>query len=180
MSKTVRLEDSTWSELEKRGVALAAGRGSAIGITPDAIIRYIREIDDSSTSKPIGADSSLSVTQLTRPHSSVQSVQQLLDGIWNGVGAILGPVTLAPTQSGRWISQPSNFFTVKSQDARNRDVAVTVYGESQDAALLEGWGSFVSRVVLESCDEIEENKGSGTVQPDYDGSEHYGNGYSAT
>ena len=45
------------------------------------------------------------------------------------------------------------------------------------AALIEGWGSFVSRVVLESCDEIEENTGPGTVQPNYDGSKHYGNGY---
>ena len=127
MPKTIRLEDSTWSELEKKGIELAANRGSAIGITPDAIIRYILEIDDSDPS-----NSSLSGTPLTRPHSSVQSVQQLLDGILNGVEAILGPVTLVPTQSGRWISQPSNFFTVKPQDARNRDVAVTVYGEPQD------------------------------------------------
>ena len=132
MSRTVRLEDSTWSELEKRGVALAASRGSAIGITPDAIIRYILEIGDSSTSNPTAPDPSLPVTTSTRPHSSVQSVQQLLDGIVSGVEAILGPVTLVPTQSGRWISQPSNFFTVKPQDARNRDVAVTVYGEPQD------------------------------------------------
>ena len=138
MPKTIRLEDSTWSELEKRGIELAASRGSAIGITPDAIIRYILEIDDSKTFKPVGADSSLSVTPLTRPHSSVQSVQQLLDGILNGVEAILGPVTLVPTQSGRWISQPSNFFTVKPQDARNRDVAVTVYGEPQDFASVAG------------------------------------------
>ena len=138
MPKTIRLEDSTWSELEKKGIELAANRGSAIGITPDAIIRYILEIDDSSISKPIGADSSLSVMQLTRPHSSVQSVQQMLDGILNGVEAILGPITLAPTQSGRWISQPSNFFTVKPQDARNRDVAVTVYGEPQDFSSVAG------------------------------------------
>ena len=138
MSKTVRLEDSTWSELEKRGVALAAGRGSAIGITPDAIIRYILEIDDSSTSNPTAPDPSLAVATPTRPHSSVQSVQQLLDGILNGLEAILGPVTLVPTQSGRWISQPSNFFTVKPQDARNRDVAVTVYGEPQDFSNVAG------------------------------------------
>ena len=138
MSRTVRLEDSTWSELEKRGVALAASRGSAIGITPDAIIRYILEIDDSSTSNPTASNSSLSGTPLTRPHSSVQSVQQLLDGILNGVEAILGPVALVSTQSGRWISQPSNFFTVKPQDARNRDVAVTVYGEPQDFSSVAG------------------------------------------
>ena len=138
MSRTVRLEDSTWSELEKRGVALAASRGSAIGITPDAIIRYILEIDDSSTSNPTAPDPSLAVAAPTRPHSSVQSVQQLLDGILNGLEAILGPVTLVPTQSGRWISQPSNFFTVKPQDARNRDVAVTVYGEPQDFSNVAG------------------------------------------
>ena len=138
MSRTVRFEDSTWAELEKRGVALAASRGSAIGITPDAIIRYILEIGDSSTSNPTAPDPSLPVTTSTRPHSSVQSVQQLLDGIVSGVEAILGPVTLVPTQSGRWISQPSNFFTVKPQDARNRDVAVTVYGEPQDFASVAG------------------------------------------
>ena len=138
MSRTVRLEDSTWSELEKRGVALAASRGSAIGITPDAIIRYILEIDDSSRPNPTTPDPSLAGTTPTRPHSSVQAVQHLLDGIVRGVEAILGPVTLVPTQSGRWISQPSNFFTVKPQDARNRDVAVTVYGEPQDFSNVAG------------------------------------------
>ena len=138
MSKTVRLEDSTWSELEKRGVALAASRGSAIGITPDAIIRYIPEIDDSSRPNPTTPDPSLAGTTPTRPHSTVQAVQHLLDGILSGVEAILGPVTLVPTQSGRWISQPSNFFTVKPQDARNRDVAVTVYGEPQDFSNVAG------------------------------------------
>ena len=138
MPKTIRLEDSTFSELEKRGIELAANRGSAIGITPDAIIRYILEIDGSDTSNPSSGNSSLAVPPPTRPHSSVQSVQQLLDGILSGVEAILGPVTLAPTQSGRWISQPSNFFTVKPQDARNRDVAVTVYGEPQDFSSVAG------------------------------------------
>ena len=138
MSRTVRLEDSTWSELEKRGVALAASRGSAIGITPDAIIRYIPEIDDSSRPNPTTPDPSLAGTTPTRPHSTVQAVQHLLDGILSGVEAILGPVTLVPTQSGRWISQPSNFFTVKPQDARNRDVAVTVYGEPQDFSNVAG------------------------------------------
>ena len=138
MSKTVRLEDSTWSELERKGIELAARRGSAIGITPDAIIRYILEIDDFSRPNPTTPASSLAGTTPTRPHSSVQSVQQLLDGILNGLEAILGPVTLVPTQSGRWISQPSNFFTVKPQDARNRDVAVTVYGEPQDFSNLAG------------------------------------------
>ena len=138
MSRTVRLEDSTWSELEKRGVALAASRGSAIGITPDAIIRYILEIGDSSRPHPTTPDPSLAGTTPTRPHSTVQAVQHLLDGILSGVETILEPVTLVPTQSGRWISQPSNFFTVKPQDARNRDVAVTVYGEPQDFSNVAG------------------------------------------
>ena len=138
MSKTIRLEDSTWSELEKKGIELASSRGSAIGITPDAIIRYILEIDDSSTSSLTTPDPSLALTTFTRPHSSVQSVQQLLDGILSGVETILGPVTLIPTQSGKWLSKPSNFFTVKPQDARNRDVAVTVYGEPQDFSSVAG------------------------------------------
>ena len=138
MSKTIRLEDSTWSELERKGIELASSRGSAIGITPDAIIRYILEIDDSSTSSLTTPDPSLALTTFTRPHSSVQSVQQLIEGILSGVEAILGSVTLVPTQSGRWISQPSNFFTMKPQDARNRDVAVTVYGDPQDFSNLAG------------------------------------------
>jgi hypothetical protein len=138
MSRTVRLEDSTWSELEKRGVALAASRGSAIGITPDAIIRYILEIDDLSRPYPTTPAPSLAGTTPTRPQSTVPAVQHLLDGILNGVEASLGPVTLIPTQSGRWISQPSDFFTVEPQDARNRDVAVTVYGEPQDFSNLDG------------------------------------------
>ena len=138
MPKTIRLEDSTWSELEKKGIELASTRGSAIGITPDAIIRYILEIDDSSRPNPTTPDPSLAGTTPTRPHSAVQAVQHLLDGILSGVEAILGPVTLVPTQSGRWISQPSNFFTVKPQDARNRDVAVTVYGEPQDFSNVAG------------------------------------------
>ena len=41
-------------------------------------------------------------------------------------------------------------------------------------ALSEGWGSFVSRAVFGSCDEIEENtpKRGGAVQPDYDDTVH--------
>ena len=44
-------------------------------------------------------------------------------------------------------------------------------------ALLEGWASFVSRAVFKTCDEIEENTGGGSVQPDYPNSAHHGNGY---
>ena len=45
------------------------------------------------------------------------------------------------------------------------------------AALIEGWGSFVSRAVMETCDDIEENSGAGEVQPNYTPTKHTGNGY---
>jgi len=137
---TIRVSQQTYDLLQLWTVQLAVKRGSVDGLNNEvAILDLLQGKGLSSPSPTAGASavsslsgSPLNGTSATRPQSSVPEVQYLIDGILSGVESNLGPVTLTPTASGRWVSQPKNFFTIKVQDARNRDLAVTVYGEPHE------------------------------------------------
>jgi len=136
---TIRVSQETYDQLQLYTAQLAVKRGSIDGLNLGVAIQSLLQENGVSPPNPTTASSSVSSlsasppnsTVPTRPQSSVPEVQDLIDGLLNGVESNLGPITLASTASGRWVSQPKNFFTIKVQDARNQDVVVTVYGEPQ-------------------------------------------------
>jgi len=142
MAPTIRVNEETYREIEKAGIRLAERRGSAIGITPEMVIRDLLSMMDPSKSiRPTnpsksGTDSQSSTGIL--PSSSNSQVQRLLTDILAGLEADLGPIMLTPTPSGKWISRPDNFFTLKIQDARSRDIAITVYGKPEEFTAISG------------------------------------------
>jgi hypothetical protein len=141
MSRVIRISDETYKLLEQVGVQIAIANASVKNLSDDVAVKAaakhflgyaVVSQPSGNVSRPSKVSAPPSGSTATRPQSSVPEVQKLIDGILNGVESILGPMTLTHTASGRWVSQPKNFFTIKVQDARNRDLAVTVYGEPHE------------------------------------------------
>ena len=76
-------------------------------------------------------------TVVGRPESKDEVIQHLLDGIFSGALERRIDLQLSRDGSGRWISFPDNFMSIRLQP-RNKALLVTVYGDPKSLNELPG------------------------------------------
>ena len=161
MAPNIEVDGEVLSAIEGRGLGLAQARGSAIGITTNDVLRHILELDPKTPPRmPTAPRPAQTATQSPRPFSHNPHVQALINGLIDKLEAEIGTVSFKRDSTGRWISHPNNFFTIKVQDSREMNLSITIYGrpdrlsKSQKIEIKPDRPSY-SRFSLQSEQDIE-------------------------
>ena len=131
MAPNIEVDGEVLSAIEERGLALAQARGSAIGITANDVLRSILELGprkEQDSRKRTPRRPAQTGTPGLRPFSLNPKVQSLIEGLIYELETQIGPLDFKRDSTGRWVANPENFFTIKVQDSRTMDLAITVYG----------------------------------------------------
>ena len=130
MAPTIRVDEDVMDKLKELAV-----EHELVFRTPNEVLRTalgIVETEDGFVQDSIPANSTNG--RGSRPHSRVPRLQKLMDQLLEELDSLLGsPLNFSLTKSGRWVSRPQNFVTVKPQE-RKQDIALTVYGKPRDFA----------------------------------------------
>ena len=114
-----RLDDEVFEQLKKRAVEEGLVFGS-----PNDVLRVI-----------LGLNYSVEGTATEAPRvpmrSRVPTVQILIDTLVPRLLDFAEELTFEKSKTGRWVGKPDNFVAITVQDARNRDLAIYVYGNPE-------------------------------------------------
>jgi len=126
MTPVIRIDDDVMNELKKRAVDL-----DMVFSSPNEVLKVVLVLTTADKNLP-DLPKKPTVARNTSgemPQSSDPEVQELLDGLLQGISDLCSCFNLA--KSGRWIASP-NFMTITVQDARAHNLAITVYGSIDD------------------------------------------------
>jgi formyltetrahydrofolate synthetase len=115
MTPVIRIDEDVMEELKKKAIEL-----NMVFNTPNEVLKVIL-----GCTRPVYKASDVNFPQSSRPH-----VQKLLDGIRDVIFK-LSPSGLTLSKNKKWIASP-NIVTIKVQDVRKGNLAITVYGEPED------------------------------------------------
>ena len=173
MAPVIRIDDDVMERLKQRAIELRL-----VFSTPNEVLRVVLGAgngisSEAGNSLPVGTENPGGTqcvvyndtpnTDTSGPSSKDAALQRLLGEVVSTIREIAGDTVYFEKQekSGVWMAQPNNFMTIRVQEARKRDLCITVYGNLEDFEDLEtvfeikrDRGSY-SRFNLSSDDEIE-------------------------
>jgi len=137
MVPVIRVDDEVFTELQQRAVDL----GLVFG-TPNQVLRGVLGLEGRDKNQPPtekgethimpGNDGTTpkSSTPVELPTSRLPALQGLIDQLLPTVQQLLGKSGSALTvvKSKYWVGYPNNFFALRVQDARKRDLCIEIYG----------------------------------------------------
>ena len=122
MVPTVRVDDEVMEGLKNRAVAL----GLVFG-TPNEVLRHILELTTAEASSEAPSDRGRQMF----PSSKIPGLQEILEAMRPTLEK-LSPRGFYLDSTGKWVGSPDNFVTVRVQETRKKDLAITVYGKPVD------------------------------------------------
>lgn len=142
---SIRVDEEVMGELQKRAFDLGL-----VFTTPNQVLRELLGLVKAGNRKrsQIGPDAkeelptiSLSQEETSRqeankmPSSEDPEVQSLLDQLLPTILELLnesGSILRYAPESRKWVARPHNFVTIIVQDARARNLSLSVYGKPDD------------------------------------------------
>ncbi|MCZ6789606.1 MAG: hypothetical protein O7D33_06690, partial [Chloroflexi bacterium] len=129
MTPTIRIDEQVMEELMKRAVDLGM-----VFPTPNEVLREILELSKGGIfpSRPVLSTASEEKDfHLQYPSSKVSEIQQILDAMQPAL-TVLSTNGFYYDTTRKWVAYPDNFVTIRTQEARKKDIAITMYGKPLD------------------------------------------------
>ena len=159
MTSTIRIDEQVMEELMKRAVDLGM-----LFPTPNEVLREILGLSKGEIfpSRPgLSTASEEKDFHLRYPSSKVLGIQQILDAMQPAL-TVLSTNGFYYDTTGKWVAYPDNFVTIRTQEARKKDIAITMYGKPldfeglQSSLQIKGDRPSYSRFNISSLDQIPE------------------------
>ena len=126
MTSTIRIDEQVMEELMKRAVDLGM-----LFPAPNEVLREILGLSKGEIfpSRPgLSTASEEKDFHLRYPSSKVLGIQQILDAMQPAL-TVLSTNGFYYDTTGKWVVYPDNFVTIRTQEARKKDIAITMYGK---------------------------------------------------
>ena len=162
MTPTIRIDEQVMQELKKRAVDIGM-----VFRTPNEVLREILGLSkgESFPLRPaLGTASEEKDLHPQFPRSNVLEIQQILDAMQPALAA-LSTNGFYYDSPGKWVAHPDNFVTIRAQEARKKDIAITMYGKPlefeglQPSLQIKGDRPSYSRFNVSSLDQVPEALG---------------------
>ena len=125
MTPVIRIDDEVRNKLIERAIEY-----SMVFSTPNDVLKVILGLTRMSDNQSKSSESSLPVKNIALkfPKSQDPKVQKLIDGLLPTLSHLSNDGLKYYEKSDRWVAYPNNFVAIKVQDARARNLVITVRG----------------------------------------------------
>lgn len=125
MTPVIRIDEEVMNKLKERAVEY-----NMVFSTPNDVLKIILGLATKTDNQSKSSERSTPVknTALRFPKSTDPKVQKLIDGIIPVINSLSQEGMKYYELSGKWVAYPNNFVAIKVQDARAKNLAITVRG----------------------------------------------------
>ncbi len=125
MAPVIRIDEDVMNELKKRAMEY-----NMVFSTPNDVLKVILGLTKMDDNQSTPSRKPVPVPNITTqfPKSKDPKVQKLIDGLLPTIHSLSKNGLRFYEKSGRWVAYPDNFVAIRVQDARARNLAITVRG----------------------------------------------------